>query len=273
MGYPFSSCAQSLFCGQGRVYNISQLFRSARDFVLPERCASCGVITPSGGTFCSLCWHRVRFLTPPWCAACAAPLPFETENVQLCAHCLASPPIHDGIRAVTAYNDVTAQIILRLKYGGRIGLAKMIAAQLKRHLPEDPAGVLVVPVPLHWTRLWSRSFNQSALIGAVLAHDNGMDYTPDLLVRTKRTPSLRGMSQTQRKRAVAKAFVLNPKRQICLSARQVILVDDVYTTGATTNACIKILKKAGAQSVQIFCWARVLRGDDPGDYGDVLLQA
>lgn len=174
---------------------------------------------------------------------------------------MADPPRHDGIRAVTAYDDVSRQIPLKLKYGGKIGLASLIAGQMMRHLPEDAKDILITPVPLHWTRLWSRGYNQSALIAQALARQSGLKYMPDLLLRKKRTPLLRGMSGKQRENTVGKVFAINPKRASQVKAVRIILIDDVLTTGATSNACIKQLKRGGASWVQLFCWARVLRGE------------
>ena len=172
-------------------------------------------------------------------------------------------PQHDGIRAVVAYDDVSRQVALKLKYGGKIGLAKMIAAQMLRHLPDDRDGIIVAPVPLHWTRLWSRSFNQSALIAQELAKLADLKFAPDLLFRTKRTPSMRGMSGKERRKAVGKAFAFNPRLQNEIAGARVVLVDDVLTTGATSDGCVKALKKAGVSWVQQFCWARALRGETP----------
>lgn len=189
------------------------------------------------------------------------PFAFDHADDTRCARCLANPPLHDGIRAVVAYDDVSRQIVLKLKYGGKIGMAKMIAAQLVRHLPDDRSGIIIMPVPLHWTRLWSRSFNQSALIGAELARLAQLPFVPDVLIRTKRTPSLRGLSAKDRSRSVGKAFALNPRWQGRIDGKRIIMVDDVLTTGATSDGCIKTLKKAGADWVQLFCWARALRDE------------
>jgi ComF family protein len=250
-----------LFVEQGAVHTSLNFLRPALDFVLPQRCPSCGTITPSGGIFCPECWQKVHYLGAPWCASCAVPLPFEGEGDQHCAPCLARPPRHDGIRAVVAYGDAAAQVVLRLKYGGKIGLAKMIAQQLLRHVPSDHERLIIAPVPLHWTRLWSRSYNQSALIGQALSNESGVRFIPDLLRRNKRTPQLRGLSQKERRRKVSKAFAINPRWSNDLNGARILLIDDVYTTGATTDACVKVMKKAGVDWVQIFCWARVLRGE------------
>ena len=242
---------------------LAQMLRPALDIVLPKRCQSCGVITPPGGMFCGACWQKMHFLVPPWCATCAVPFAYEQVGDARCASCLATAPQHDGIRAVVGYDDVSRQVALKLKYGGKIGLAKMIAAQMLRHRPEDTDGMIVAPVPLHWTRLWSRSFNQSALIAQELARLANLKFAPDLLIRTKRTPSMRGMSGKERRKAVGKAFAFNPRWQSRVARARVVLVDDVLTTGATSDGCVKALKKAGVGWVQLLCWARALRGEAP----------
>ena len=139
---------------------------------------------------------------------------------------------------------------LRLKYGGKIGLARVIAQQLLRHLPDDRDNILITPVPLHWTRIWSRSFNQSALIGKQLADLSGITFVPDILVRRKRTPSMRRLDIKRRRKAVGSAFALHPKWQGAVLGRKIILIDDVLTTGATSDGCVSVLKRKGVSWVQ-----------------------
>ncbi|MFC4291858.1 ComF family protein [Sphingorhabdus arenilitoris] len=146
-------------------------------------------------------------------------------------------------------------------------MAPMIAKYLRRHLPDDRENLIIVPVPLHWTRLWTRSYNQSALIGQALARQNNLPFVPDLMIRKKRTPLLRGMSGKQRKKIVTNAFAVNPRKTELIKGARILLVDDVYTSGATSNACIKAMKRAGAHWVQLFCWARVLRDHQDGVVG------
>lgn len=244
------------------VINSFEFLRPALDLVLPERCPCCGAITPPGGNFCGECWQQLHFQTPPWCASCALPLEFAVGDDQICAICIGTPPRHDGIRAAVAYNDTSRQVILRMKHGGKIGMAALIAKHLARHLPEETSNLLIVPVPLHWTRLWSRGFNQSALIAKSLAKSADAEFCPDMLVRQKRTPFLRGMTGKERGKMVGTAFAINPKWMGSLDGARILLIDDVVTSGATSNACVKALKKGGAQWVQIFCWARVLRGEN-----------
>lgn len=246
------------------------ILRPALDWVLPERCPCCGTITSAGGPFCAECWQQLLFLNPPWCSGCALPMAFDRGPDILCARCLGSPPAHDGIRAVVKYDELSAQVILRLKYGGKIGLARMVARQLVRHLPDDRSGLIVAPVPLHWTRMWSRSFNQSALIAQELSQLGGLAYIPDLLVRNRRTPTMRGLDAKARRKAVGKAFTVHPKWSGKFDGARVILVDDVLTTGATSDGCVNALKKGGAGWIQIFCWARALRGE-AADAGDIMM--
>ncbi len=252
---------------EGPVLILNKILRTTLDTILPERCHACGIITPSGGEFCSPCWQKVTYLSGASgagskCELCNIPLPEAIGDDTICAPCMLQPPRHDGIFAAIAYGDIARTIALRLKYGGKIGLAKMIARQLSRSIETDSSSqVILVPVPLHWTRLWSRSYNQAALIASALATKSDiLTHQPDALLRTKRTPYLRGMSAKQRAQTVRGAFAVNPKRADMLRNADIILVDDIYTTGATTDACVRVLKKAGAQRVRIFCWARVMPG-------------
>ncbi|WP_295496345.1 ComF family protein [Sphingorhabdus sp. EL138] len=251
----------------------SHIFHSMLNWVLPERCPCCGIITAAGGPFCVFSWQKLEFLGPPWCRGCAAPFEFDRGADAYCAACIANPPRHDGIRAAVKYDDLSAQVGLRLKYGGKIGLARVIAQQLLRHVPEEKDQLIITPVPLHWTRIWSRSFNQSALIGKQLADLTGIAFVPDILVRHKRTPSMRGLDPKRRRKAVASAFAVHPIYKGTLKGRNIILIDDVLTTGATSDGCVAVLKRGGAEWVQIFCWARALRGSEAQAEAAILFDA
>lgn len=234
--------------------------RTAIDWALPPRCPGCGALTPEPHRFCASCWASLRFIAPPWCVACRRPFAFDRGDDALCAACLAQRPEHNGILAAVAYGPVARTVALRLKYGGRIAFAETVAASMVRLLPADAE--LLVPVPLHRSRLWSRGFNQAALIAAAVARRSGVRHAPAALTRTRRTRVLRDLTAGQRRRAVAGAFVVEDGQREQIAGKAIILVDDVHTSGATANACTAALLRAGATSVTILCWARVLDGDD-----------
>ncbi|VAW01331.1 Competence protein F homolog, phosphoribosyltransferase domain; protein YhgH required for utilization of DNA as sole source of carbon and energy [hydrothermal vent metagenome] len=241
---------------------FASLLNHIVDFALPPRCPVCGVTVEENHRFCLGCWQRLNFLSEPWCATCGRPFAFEHANNTKCASCLTKPPDHDGVRAVVAYDKDSASLAMGLKYGARLGFADLIANHMSRFVDEDLMNSIIVPVPLHRWRLWSRGFNQSVLIGRSLAKKHGIPIRTDLLIRNKATPPLRSMSSRQRLRIVSKAFRVPNSGKKLVSGKSIILVDDVYTSGSTANTCAKSLKRAGAKQVVVFCWARVLKDDN-----------
>lgn len=229
-------------------------FRRIIGLALPPRCAGCGTPVAEDHRFCAICWTSLRFLGPPWCARCNRPFAFDRGDAAVCAPCLADPPRHAGVRAAVAYGPIASSLVLRLKYGGRIAFAETMARHMVRLLPE--AVDLLVPVPLHRWRIWSRGFNQAALIGQSVAGFSGVSQDCDILVRARRTLVLRGLGGKARAKAVSGAFAIAlPDR---VRGRSIVLVDDVYTSGATADGCTRVLLRAGARSVTVLCWARVL---------------
>jgi ComF family protein len=237
-------------------------FRPILDFALPPRCPGCGVVIDEPHLFCLDCWSALAFLGPPWCVRCALPFDYGSDAEVECGHCLAEPPAFDRLRAAVAYGEISRKVALKLKYGGRPGVAETMARFMARHL-EGQEGALLVPVPLHRWRIWRRGYNQSALIASALAARAGLETRLDLVERVKATPPLRGMGPRERAQEVRGAFRVNPRRKAELRGKAILLVDDVYTSGATANACARILKRAGAARVDMLCWARVVREDLP----------
>lgn len=227
---------------------------------LPPRCPGCGSPVAADHRFCASCWNGLHFLGPPWCAACNRPFAHDRGDGALCAACLTQPPRHAGVRAAVAYGPVARGLTLRLKYGGRTAFAATMARAMHRLMPEQAA--LIVPVPLHRWRLWSRGFNQAALIATTLANLSAVPADLNVLVRTRQTTVLRGLGRRQRGKAVAGAFAVAAGGRDRLRGRAVVLIDDIYASGATSAACTATLLAAGAESVTILCWARVLDDTD-----------
>jgi ComF family protein len=231
----------------------SRLLRSALDFALPPRCGGCGTIVDDVDSFCAICWRNLNFLQGG-CIRCG--LPLKSTEAEICGACLANPPRLDRIRAAVAYDDISRSIALRLKYGRKTALARTMSRYMGPLIGELPSNALFVPVPLHRRRLWSRGFNQSAIVARELSRRTGIPVKVDALKRVRATPQLKGMAVRERRRTVAGAFRANPVAE--LRGRSVILVDDVLTTGSTANACARVLKRAGAERVDLISWARVI---------------
>lgn len=232
--------------------------RPILDFALPPRCPGCGAITDAPHRFCLGCWNQLSFLGEPCCARCALPFDYGAGEEVSCGACMADPPRFDRLRAAVAYGDISRKVALRLKYGGRPGVAETIARLIERHLGAS-ADAILAPVPLHRWRIWRRGYNQAALIASALARRAGLEARLDLIERVKPTPQLKGMSPRERREAVRGAFRVAARHKEDVRGRRVVLVDDVYTSGATANGCAKALKRAGAAEVNVLCWARVVR--------------
>lgn len=236
---------------------LTSIGRGLLDFVLPPRCASCGVVVADVHSFCADCWTKIDFLGERGCTTCG--LPLEATDAGTCGACLARPPRIARTRAAVAYDDLTRQLAIRLKYGRKVALARTMARFMAPLVArgEGEGATILLPVPLHRGRLWQRGFNQSALIARDLSRRTGLSWDPFLLRRKRRTPPLRGMGQSQRRRNVAGAFEVPDSLRV--DGKRIVLIDDVLTTGSTADACARTLQRAGAASVELVCWARVVR--------------
>jgi ComF family protein len=239
---------------------LAETFSPVVDLVFPPRCPLCGEATAAQLGLCGACWAQLAIPGEPSCALCSRPFGggASLDEGAICAPCLADPPRHDGIAAATLYNDASRKLVLAFKHGRRIALSRMMARLMAAKLGAVDAEWIMVPVPLHRWRLWQRGYNQAALLAADVARLRGAQLMVDALERRKATPTLGGLGSKARTRALSGAIAVNPKRAAVLKDRSVVLVDDVLTSGATSNACVSALRRAGARKVVIACFARVL---------------
>lgn len=228
------------------------------DLVFPPRCPLCGEGLSAQSGLCAHCWSELAIPGEPSCTLCQRPFAQGTVDGLVCAPCLASPPDHDGIAAATLYNDASRRLILSFKHGRRIALAPMLARLMMARLSFVDSTWLIVPVPLHRWRLWNRGFNQAALLAREIAKQTGARLLVDGLIRSRKTPVLGALGRKARARALSRAIDVRPGGQALLRGAKVVLVDDVLTSGATSSACLGVLKRAGADKVVIACFARVL---------------
>ncbi|MBI2254993.1 MAG: ComF family protein [Proteobacteria bacterium] len=241
---------------------LKRSFGRVLDAVLPPRCLKCGEVVAAPGALCPSCWQQLSFLEPPCCACCGQPFDFDLGPDALCGACTASPPAFDRARSVLRYDETSRDLILAFKHADRTSLAPTFGAWLHRvgrDLLADSD--LIVPVPLHWSRLFARRYNQAALLAQSLGTVSGKPVLPDLLMRRRATQKQGHLGRLARQRNVAGAFVLHPGRAKALAGRRILLIDDVITTGATISNCAKILRKGGAEKVNVLAVARVIQED------------
>lgn len=229
------------------------------DLVYPPRCPGCGEAIADQGGLCGECWSGLAIPTEPACRTCQRPFGENgPREGAVCAPCLGNPPLHDGIAAGTLYTATSRKLVLAFKHGRRIALAPLLARLISARIPASEEERLIVPVPLHRWRLWKRGFNQAALLGRELEKAGYGILLVDGLERRKPTPSLGGMGRRARAKALAGAISVRTGAANAIKGRDILLVDDVLTSGATSTVCVKALKQAGARTVTVACFARVL---------------
>ncbi|MFM2130162.1 MAG: hypothetical protein RL477_1708 [Pseudomonadota bacterium] len=245
--------------GSAAFQPLRRALRAALDIVLPPQCLACGALAEGEAALCAECFSRMSFLSEPKCAACGYPFAVgEAASGSLCGACLRRHPEFDRARAVFVYDDASRGLIIGFKHADRIHAAPAFARWLARAGAELIAGCdVIVPVPLHRRRLFARRYNQAALLALALGRLAGRPCEPRLIVRTRATPSQGGLGRLGRARNVRGAFAIAAGGQV--AGRRVLLVDDVYTTGATVEEAARVLKSGGAAAVDVLTLARVVR--------------
>lgn len=233
--------------------------RSLLDIVMPP-VAFDGGPRPQQSGLSEDVWTRVVFLEDPVCDGCGQGFDHDPGPLghDRCAACQAQPHVFGRARAACVYDEGSRDLILQLKHADRLEYAPLFTRWLTRAAaPLLEEADVIIPVPLHWTRLIARRANQAAEVARPLAQASGRAYLPDAVVRTQRTPTQGGKSARGRRLNVKSAFAVPSAMEKQVRGRRILLVDDVLTTGATADACARVLLAAGARAVDLAVIARV----------------
>jgi ComF family protein len=232
--------------------------RAALDIALPPLCPACREpLTDSG--LCAACWAKLSFIAPPYCERLGIPFAYDAGPGMLSMEAIADPPAYGRARAAVRYDDVARKLVHALKYTDRLDLAPAMGRWMARAGAELIAsGDALVPVPLHWRRLWARRFNQSAALAEAIAGATGIAVAHTLLKRVKSTAQQVGLTKAERATNVQGAFRVTQEGKAQVRGRRLVLIDDVLTSGATVDACARALLRAGAASVDVLVFARVV---------------
>jgi ComF family protein len=234
-------------------------FGLALDTALPPLCPSCREQVADTGALCAGCWSRLSFIARPYCERLGTPFAYDPGPGIVSAAALADPPAYGRARAAVRYDEIARKLVQAYKYGDRLDLAPGMArwmAQAGSELLTDAH--LLVPVPLHWRRLWARRFNQAATLARAISRECGVAVADDVLRRVRATRQQVGLTQSERDTNVQGAFAVAPAGKPTLHGRRIVLVDDVLTSGATVDNCARVLLRAGALSVDVLVFARVV---------------
>jgi ComF family protein len=246
---------------------ISRLTRGLRatlrlglDTALPPLCPACrDLVTDSG--VCPACWSKLAFISAPYCPRLGIPFAYDPGPGILSMQAIADPPAYQRARAAVRYDDVAAKLVHAFKYGDRLDLAPLLGRWMTRAGKDLFAGAdALIPVPLHWRRLWARRFNQSAALAEAIARESGITVAHAALRRFKPTVQQVGLSRAERATNVQGAFRVDPSGKPEVTGRRLIVIDDVLTSGATSDACARALLRAGAAQVDVLVFARVVDG-------------
>jgi ComF family protein len=235
--------------------------QAALHMIYPPQCLTCDALVTSDFGLCGTCWRETPFITGTVCDKCGIPLP--GEDLGHAAHCddcmLIARPWSQG-RAALLYKDCARQMVLGLKHADRQDLVRPVAAWMHRAaLPMLRDGMLVAPIPLHWFRLFRRKYNQAALLSAAVARLGGLEHCPDLLQRRRYTGSQEGRDRAQRFSNMTDAIALHRRHAARVEGRQILLVDDVMTSGATFAAAAEACLAAGANEIFVLALTRVAK--------------
>ena len=237
---------------------IRRFFAKISEVLVPSTCLTCDRFVDAQGGCCPQCWNKLRFITKPLCPIMGSPFSIDMGKNFLSAEAISNPPPFEKLRAVLIYDELARKLVSSIKYSDRTDLLRWVANWMHvagQEIIEDAD--VIMPVPLHSSRLRSRWFNQAGELAHRLARLNEKEFMPEVLIRKKSTRQQVGLSESERARNVSGAFIVPQEMKINLKGKRVLLIDDVYTTGATAKAATRALKRGGASHINVLVFAKV----------------
>lgn len=239
--------------------HLAGIAQRATDFLFPPACPGCGRMLSRHSAVCTACWQKIVFIERPYCEVLGIPFGHDLGQGILSAEAIANPPDFDRLRSVCAFNGTARNLVHALKYRDRTELAPMLALWMARAGKEILADCdAIVPVPLHSFRLMSRKFNQAAELALALSRLSGKPMLAAAVRRTRNTEHQVGLGRTGRAENVRGAFRVTERGRTELVGKRIVLVDDVYTTGATVSAIARVARRAGVADISVLTFARAL---------------
>jgi ComF family protein len=236
---------------------VRAALRTTLDLALPPLCAACREPVEGKG-LCPACWSKLSFITRPYCERLGIPFVYDPGPGILSMEAIADPPAYHRARAAVRFDEISRALVHSLKYSDRLDLAPMMGRWVS-HAGRDllAEADALIPVPLHWRRLWARRFNQSAMLAAAISAESGVPIAASALKRVKATAQQVGLTRSERAANIQGAFRVPEDGKAAVAGRRLIVVDDVLTSGATVEGCARALMRAGAANVDVLIFARV----------------
>lgn len=231
----------------------------AFDVALPPVCPVCREPVAASGGLCARCWSKLSFIARPYCERLGTPFPHDPGDGVLSMQAIADPPAYGRARAAVRYDEIARALVHALKYGDRLELAPAMGRWMCEAGRELLAGAdALIPVPLHWRRLWMRRFNQAALLARAVSERSGVPVLHGALRRARATAQQVGLARAERARNVQAAFRISDTGKAMIRGKRIVLIDDVLTSGATVDTCARTLLRGGALGVDVVVFACVV---------------
>lgn len=234
--------------------SFKNLVRYFVNLLYPCRCPCCRKIV-NNDSFCDKCWKKLIFIEKPTCSICGEPLDIKTNYDLLCANCVNKKHYFNKVMSIFIYNSTVAKSIYRLKFNEKVFLSKFFSNFMIKIIKDFDIDYITA-VPMHKSRLKERGYNQSLLLARDISNKISINVLEDLILKIKNTSPQTKLSIKKRRTNLRSVFKINENYKNCIKGKNILIVDDVFTTGTTVDECAKVLKMNGVCRVYVITIAR-----------------